>query len=985
MRSQRTASKWMWGLALVGLVAAGCNLSDPVQGGQSDTGARDAGETGGIAQPDLGRNGRPRITGLEASPNPVPPGGTTTLEAEAEDPNGDDLEFRWKAGDEWSLSSQNDASVELQAPDRVRAGTDLQLEVRDGRGASARGTLYVETSADRPPSVETMTASPPQVEAGGTSTVEVSASDPDGDELSYEWTVPSGWSVDGSGASVDVTAPDKDGATATVEVEVSDGNGNATTARVVVTTTANDGPRVRSFTADPPQVERGGTIQVEVDAFDSDGDPLSYRWSVGGTNWSLNTTGPKADVTAPDAPGETARVEVVVKDTTDGTSVRAAVVVSTARNRPPALSTVVANPSTLEPGGTATLEASASDPEGDALTYSWSPPGSWSVSGSGATVDLQAPGTRGATATIPVTVEDSHGARVSGSVTVDTAANRAPSISTVTASPAIVEPQGSSTLKVYASDPDGDTLSYSWSGPQSWSRSGSGDSIQVTAPDQSNTTATFQVTVTDGNGGSTTGSVTVQTETTRNQAPEINSLSATPNPVLENEQSTVQVSASDPEGDALTYSWSLSNGNWTKSGSGDTITLSPPAAGSSSVTVTVTVEDSANNTTSSSVTVDSNGWGHSVEVTLDGNGLSSDKSGHPVRIDIPSSSNIHNYAASDGSDLRFASTQQNAAPTSFDVPYWIENWDPSGQSRVWIRVPSVPAGTTSSVYMYFDNSKASSNSKFSSVFKDVYRSSQDTTMSGTETYDWFELKSSHTISIPQGSTLTIEAQNIVIDGTIDGAGQGYAGGSTSSSGNGPGGGGTSSDAGAGGGGYGGYGGDGGYDSGDSPGSGGSPYGSKSTQSIEMGSGGGGSTDDPGGNGGSAVTLHGHDVDVSGSLLLNGVAPPSEGSSRNGGGGAGGGFLALSTHYRLGGSVDLSGGDGGAGSSSANDGGGGGAGGRYKTLFSDTRTNNGSIDTSGGTGGPYGDTSYGGDGDSGTTYRSNTLVTVVVSLGSVQSR
>lgn len=75
------------------------------------------------------------------------------------------------------------------------------------------------------------------VTEGETFYLEASASDPDGDSLSYQWTVPAGFTlVDGSGATAEIIAPQVD-ATAdfTVQVSVSDGelsSGDATAVTV---------------------------------------------------------------------------------------------------------------------------------------------------------------------------------------------------------------------------------------------------------------------------------------------------------------------------------------------------------------------------------------------------------------------------------------------------------------------------------------------------------------------------------------------------------------------------------------------------------------------------------------------------------------------------------------------------------------------------------------------------------------------------------
>ncbi|MBW2493433.1 MAG: hypothetical protein JRE43_01680, partial [Deltaproteobacteria bacterium] len=81
-------------------------------------------------------------------------------------------------------------------------------------------------------------------------------------------------------------------------------------------------------------------------------------------------------------------------------------------------------------------------------------------------------------------------------------------------------------------------------------------------------------------------------------------------------------------------------------------------------------------------------------------------------------------------------------------------------------------------------------------------SSGSQTLGGTHDYDWFELKSGHTLTLSAQQPLVITARKLIIKGPISGDGKGHAGGTSSGAGKGAGGGGGASTAGGGGGGYG---------------------------------------------------------------------------------------------------------------------------------------------------------------------------------------
>jgi hypothetical protein len=360
-------------------------------------------------------------------------------------------------------------------------------------------------------------------------------------------------------------------------------------------------------------------------------------------------------------------------------------------------------------------------------------------------------------------------------------------------------------------------------------------------------------------------------------------------------------------------------------------------------------------------------WRYRVKVTL-----TSAKSltSYQVPLDLDPTSFTYANAAANGADLRFASS---STPGTFDVPHFVESWDSTKQSRIWILAASISTSQPTVVYLFYGNPGATSKSSKKATFPNQLVTTGDVTLSGSKSYDWFELKQGHTLTLGSGNPLSISAPRIIIAGAVEGSGKGYGGGVTSGKGKGTGGGAGTSTSGGGGAGYGGKGGQGGHDSADTPAAGGVTYGSASSSKVEMGSGGGAGNTQAGGAGGGALTLDGLAVSVSGSIKVNGLA--GEGGAQSGGGGSGGGIMIRAESVVLSGSCTAKGGKGGSGSSTANDGGGGGGGGRVK-LFYGSLSNTGTVTTSGGAGGKYGDASHGVPGVSGTFTKTKQVVNPV---------
>ena len=70
------------------------------------------------------------------------------------------------------------------------------------------------------------------------------------------------------------------------------------------------------------------------------------------------------------------------------------------------------------------------------------------------------------------------------------------------------------------------------------------------------------------------------------------------------------------------------------------------------------------------------------------------------------------HAQPEGRDIRFVAEREGKL---FELPYWIEKWNPKGESKVWVKVPLIR--DTVKVYLYYGNSEVSSKSSGKDVFE----------------------------------------------------------------------------------------------------------------------------------------------------------------------------------------------------------------------------------------------------------------------------
>lgn len=162
---------------------------------------------------------------------------------------------------------------------------------------TAEGTPSAQALVDNlPPVINSVSGNPLTIDALGTSSLNVDATDPDGDPLTYVWT-PTGGSITGSGASVTYNAPNVVLDTVfTVTIEVQDGKGGSASDEVDITVKApppNNAPVINSISCNPDPALAGGDATLSADVTDADGDPLNFNWEValGSVTNNLDDTG----------------------------------------------------------------------------------------------------------------------------------------------------------------------------------------------------------------------------------------------------------------------------------------------------------------------------------------------------------------------------------------------------------------------------------------------------------------------------------------------------------------------------------------------------------------------------------------------------------------------------------------------------------------------------------------------------------------------
>lgn len=72
----------------------------------------------------------------------------------------------------------------------------------------------------------------------------------------------------------------------------------------------------------------------------------------------------------------------------------------------------------------------------------------------------------------------------------------------------------------------------------------------------------------------------------------------------------------------------------------------------------------------------------------------------------------YHLASAKGDDLRFSTDG-----VSFDVPYWTERWNPGGESRIWLKVPNIPANGSTKIHVLYGDLTRAAASNGSATFE----------------------------------------------------------------------------------------------------------------------------------------------------------------------------------------------------------------------------------------------------------------------------
>jgi len=235
-------------------------------------------------------NHQPIITSLEA-PEIVIPYGSCQIICTASDRDGDELSYNWSASG--GKISGTGASVNWTDTDPVGSSYNVTVWVTDGRGGEVMKQVTITVRYNRPPTIISQEADAYWTLPSGNLQVTCNATDPDGNELSYEWST-TGGDISGAGAVVSWNAPQEVGIY-DITVVVTDGHGSSATDSLPISVMPEQPPIIEALLVTKDRyghcylkevgsgylVGQGQKYDIECLVSDTSGE-VSYNWSYDG-------------------------------------------------------------------------------------------------------------------------------------------------------------------------------------------------------------------------------------------------------------------------------------------------------------------------------------------------------------------------------------------------------------------------------------------------------------------------------------------------------------------------------------------------------------------------------------------------------------------------------------------------------------------------------------------------------------------------------
>lgn len=504
-------------------------------------------------------NTAPTISGSPATS--VVAGETYRFVPQASDPDEDPLSFTIRNAPSWTTFDEKTGKLEGVPPfDRDGEYGDIVIAVSDGRATTTLPPFTITVRVPHVNSAPTVSGNPPrEVPAGNSYSFVPTATDVDGDPLTFDLDNGPAWiRFDGATGRLSGQPADSDvGRYEGLTITVSDGVDTAVLGPFSIVVTAPSRNTAPTITGVPGlTVLQGQRYAFTPAAFDADDDELSFSIA-NKPAWARfdPETGMLAGTPDGDDVGTHRNIVISVSDGAATASLPAFSIRVDAANSAPTISGSPA--SSVEQGQSYSFVPNALDADADPLTFSIENRPSWAAfdTSTGRLSGTPGAGAAGEYSGIRIRVSDGSATASlpAFTITVTAPPNGRP---TIWGTPASSVMEGAAyTFAPSARDPDGDGLTFSIANRPGWlAFDPATGSLQGTpGAGHVGTHRDIRISVSDGEATASLPafSITVTAAPLPNRAPTISG--NPPRTTEEGERYVFRPSATDPDGDRLTF------------------------------------------------------------------------------------------------------------------------------------------------------------------------------------------------------------------------------------------------------------------------------------------------------------------------------------------------------------------------------------------------------------------------------------------------
>jgi hypothetical protein len=451
-------------------------------------------------------NNPPTISGTPVATAKV--GLEYVFEPTAQDSDGDTLTFAILNRPDWATFSPTTGRLRGTPPAGAQPEyPDIQISVTDGKQTSSLPAFKLTVDGSKPPNTAPVISGTPvtTVVAGNAYSFTPVATDADGQSLTFSIANQPSWAQfdTATGRLTGTPAATHVGTYAGITISVSDGAAQASLPAFAIVVSSGSTPnQAPVISGTPPQaVTAGQTYSFQPVATDPDGQSLTFA-IVNRPAWAtFNTaTGALSGIPGTANVGQTSNIVISVSDGQATASLPAFAITVLAPNSAPTIAGVPATSVTA--GQPYSFTPTASDPDtGQTLRFGIANQPAWASFDivTGRLSGTPTSGNVGSFGNIVISVSDGIASATLPAFTINVvAANRAPTISGTP--PTSVTAGQAYSFQPTASDPDGQTLTFSITNKPAWATFSSTTGALTGTPTSSQVGAYANIVITASDG-----------------------------------------------------------------------------------------------------------------------------------------------------------------------------------------------------------------------------------------------------------------------------------------------------------------------------------------------------------------------------------------------------------------------------------------------------------------------------------------------------